>query len=238
MKITVETHSHSLASGHAYSTVKEMILAAKEKGLEAIAITEHAPDMPGSCGLYYFQNYKVIPREQYGIRVMMGVELSIIDETGSVDMIDAVLATQDLAIASIHTPCYKGVLNADAITESYINTMKNPCVDIIGHPDDGRFPINYEDLVLTARQTGTLLEVNNTSLSPFAFRQGGRENIIKMLTLCKRYEVPVVLGSDAHIEYDVGNTGYSIPLLKELDFPAELVANTSYEKFRTSLAKR
>ena len=238
MKITVETHSHTIASGHAYSTTKEMILAAKERGLEAIAITEHAPGMPDSCGIYYFQNYKVIPREQFGMKVLMGVELSILDKAGNVDMADKLLAKLDLVIASVHTPCYKGTINIDTITESYINTMKNPHIDIIGHPDDSRFPIHYETLVRTAKETGTLLEVNNSSLSPFTFREGGRENVIRMLELCKKYQVMVVLGSDAHIEYDVGNTCYSIPLLEACRFPAELVANTSCEKLHSSLVKR
>lgn len=233
MNITVETHSHTLASGHAYSTLKEMIMAAKEKGLEAIAITEHTPDMPGTCSIYYFQNYKVIPREQYGIKVMMGAELNIMDEAGKVDLKDDLLAKLDLVVASVHTPCYKGGLDKDAVTESYLNTMKNPYIDIIGHPDDGRFPIDYETLVKGAKETGTLLEVNNSSLSPVTVRQGCRENIIEMLTLCKRYQVPIVLGSDAHIEFDVGNTCYSLPVLEACEFPEELVANTSLKKLKS-----
>jgi len=237
MNITVETHCHTIASGHAYSTMKEMITAAKEKGLEAIAITEHAPDMPETCGIYYFQNYKVIPREQYGVKVLMGVELNILDEAGNIDMDDALLARQDVVLASVHTPCYSGRINKDGVTESYINTMKNPRINIIGHPDDSRFPIHYEALVKAAKETRTLLEVNNSSLSPVSFRQGGKENVMTMLKLCKQYQVPVALGSDAHIECDVGNTSYSMPLLKACEFPEELVANTSYQKLKSFLTK-
>lgn len=233
MKITVETHSHTLASGHAYSTLKEMIMAAKEKRLEAIAITEHAPDMPGTCSLYYFQNYKVIPSELYGVKVLMGAELNIMDETGLVDLEDRLLAKLDLVVASIHSPCYSGGMDKEAVTRSYLNTMKNPHIDIIGHPDDGRFPIDYETLVKGAKETGTLLEVNNTSLSATTFRQGCRENIMQMLTLCKRYRAPIVLGSDAHIEFDVGNICNSLPVLEACEFPEELVANTSLEKLKS-----
>lgn len=57
MKFIADTHSHTLASGHAYSTIKEMAAAAEAKGLKALAITEHAPKMPGTCGLFYFRTW-------------------------------------------------------------------------------------------------------------------------------------------------------------------------------------
>lgn len=55
MNIRIDTHSHTLASGHAYNTLREMAAMAAEKGLEGLAVTEHAPEMPGSCQLYYFR---------------------------------------------------------------------------------------------------------------------------------------------------------------------------------------
>ena len=237
MNIKVETHSHSLMSGHAYSTIKEMVEAAKAYGLEAVSLTEHAPDMPGSCGLYYFQNYKVVPREQEGIRLLLGVELNILDETGVVDMPEDVLAKQDIVVASIHTPCYRGALTREAITESYVNAMRNPYIHIIGHPDDSRFPIDYEVLVKAAKETNTLLEVNNSSLSPNSFRKGAEDNYVELLHYCKKYQVYVALGSDAHIDIDVGNTSNSVQMLEKCGFPEELVANTTWEKFHPFLIK-
>mgnify|MGYP003376612257 CR=1 FL=1 len=67
MHFVADTHAHSLMSGHAYSTIREMASAAKAKNLTALALTEHAPEMPGTCGLYYFQNLDVIPREMQKI---------------------------------------------------------------------------------------------------------------------------------------------------------------------------
>ena len=54
MKIEIDTHSHTLVSGHAYNTIREMAQMAAEKGLKGLAITEHAPEMPGSTHLFYF----------------------------------------------------------------------------------------------------------------------------------------------------------------------------------------
>ena len=57
MRFEADTHSHTLASGHAYSTIKEMAAAAEAKGLKALALTEHAPKMPGTCGLFIFKTW-------------------------------------------------------------------------------------------------------------------------------------------------------------------------------------
>ena len=75
----LDLHTHTIASGHAYCTVREMARAASEKGLELLGITEHAPKMPGTCHNFYFHNLKTVPREMYGIRLLMGVELNICD---------------------------------------------------------------------------------------------------------------------------------------------------------------
>jgi translation elongation factor EF-Tu-like GTPase len=66
IKVGVETHSHTLASGHAYCTIKEMVAYAAEMGLEGIAITDHAPEMPGSCHKFYFHNIQVYLRLYLG----------------------------------------------------------------------------------------------------------------------------------------------------------------------------
>lgn len=86
MKIVLDTHAHTIVSGHAYNTIREMAQMAKEKGLEAFALTEHAPQMPGTCHEFYFQNLHIVPREMYGVRLFMGVELNIMNEKGEVDL--------------------------------------------------------------------------------------------------------------------------------------------------------
>ena len=86
MEIKIDTHTHTIASGHAYNTIREMASMAARKWLEGLAITEHAPKMPGSCGLYYFQNLKVVPRQMENLRLLFGVELNILDENGTVDL--------------------------------------------------------------------------------------------------------------------------------------------------------
>ena len=141
MKIVLDTHAHTIVSGHAYNTIREMAQMAKEKGLEAFALTEHAPQMPGTCHEFYFQNLHIVPREMYGVRLFMGVELNIMNEKGEVDLPESTLCQMDIAIASIHGPCYKGERTEEAITAAYLAAMENPLIHIIGHPDDGRYPV-------------------------------------------------------------------------------------------------
>ncbi|HJC90381.1 MAG TPA: phosphatase [Candidatus Mediterraneibacter excrementigallinarum] len=232
MKFIADTHSHTLASGHAYSTITEMAAEAARKGLEVLALTEHAPEMPGTCGLYYFQNLDVVPRMQQGIRLLMGAEVNIMDPDGNIDLPEKTCRDLDIVVASIHLPCYgKGHSEAEN-TRAYVETMKKPYVNIIGHPDDGRFPIDYEVLVKTAKETGTLLELNNSSLRPQSSREGTRENMLTMLELCKQYEVPVTTGSDAHVNIDAGNFANVMKVLEESRFPEELVATLNMELLR------
>lgn len=237
MIIKADTHSHTVASGHAYSTIREMAKAGAENGLEALAITEHAPKMPETCGRFYFSNFSVIPREMYGMKLLLGVELNILDEEGTVDLPEYLLKQMDIAIASIHMPCYGESKGIEANTRAYINAMKNPYIDIIGHPDDSRFPVDYEALVKAAKETGTLLEVNNSSLAPGGFRENPKENVIKMLKLCKQYGVCITTGSDSHMDIDTGNFKYVKEVLAECEFPEELVATASFDKLMTHIKR-
>ena len=235
MRIAIDTHTHTLVSGHAYNTMKEMAKAAADKGLDGLAITEHAPMMPGTCHEYYFSNLKIVPRTMYGIELLLGVELNVLDESGAVDLPENLIREMDLVIASLHIPCYKGEKTEEHITNAYVRVMERGDVDIIGHPDDARFPINYQKLVETAARTHTILEVNHTSLKPDAYRVNARENYHQMLTLCKKYGVMISLGTDAHVDTLIGEYPYVYELLKEEEFPEELVANTSVEKLKSLL---
>ena len=237
MRVEIDTHTHTLASGHAYNTIREMARAAKEKGLKALAITEHAPEMPGSCHLFYFVNLRVLPRELEGIKILFGSELNIMDAEGHVDLPTSTIEGLDLTIASMHIPCYKGEKTVEEVTKAYLNIMEREDIDIIGHPDDGRFPVDYEMLVKAAKKTGTLLEINNSSLKPDGYRANTKENALKILKYCKKYGTMIVLGSDAHFDTGIADYTYADEVLKEADFPEELIANTSFEKLQ-SLLKR
>lgn len=225
----MDLHTHTIASGHAYNTLYEMVHSAAARGVKLLGVTEHAPRIPGACHPFYFINFRVVPRELSGVCLMLGCELNILDYQGTIDLEKRYLKGLDYAIASIHEPCYSCGTVAQN-TEAYLGAMDNPYVQIIGHPDDGRFPVDYETLVCAAKERHILLEVNSSSLHPASHRLHARENYIRMLELCKKHGAFVVLNSDAHCEVDVGNHRRALELLEELAFPEELVVNSSFEK--------
>lgn len=225
----MDLHTHTIASGHAYNTLYEMVQSASGKGVKLLGVTEHAPRIPGACHPFYFINFKVVPRELFGVKLLLGCELNIIDYDGRIDLEPQFLNGLDYAVASIHDPCYNSGTVAQN-TAAYLGAMKNPAVQIIGHPDDGRFPVDYDTLAAAAKEHHVLLEVNASSLHPLCHRQNARENYLAMLECCRRYQTPVIIDSDAHCEVDVGNHARAHELLAEIDFPEELVINSSIAK--------
>ena len=165
---------------------------------------------------------------------IQGIELNILDFDGTIDMDEAVLQRLDLAIASLHMPCIKPGTKKEN-TQAFLKVMENPYVDIIGHPGDPRYAVDYRELFRMAKETGTLLEINNASLTPGGFREGSRENIKKILLMSMEEGQPVVLGSDAHFYRNVGDFSYAEDLLRELQFPEELILNNTPEKFLAGL---
>ena len=234
MKIELDVHTHTIASGHAFSTLQEMVQAASEKGLKLLGITEHAPGIPGSCSPIYFRNLYVVPRRMYGVDLLLGAEINILDCEGNIDMDEFYLNLLDLRIAGIHSLCYAGG-TPEENTHGMVQAIANPYIHIISHPGDGTAKLNFEPIVLAAKEHHTLLEINNSSLRPCRKKMDARDNNLKILRLCKRYEVPVILGSDAHISFDIATYDYALQLVGETEFPEELIMNTSVEKFKTYL---
>lgn len=223
-------HTHTLASGHAYSTVTENAAYAHKIGLELLGVSDHAPKMPGSAGYLHFLNLKVLPQYIEGIRVLKGIELNILNENGKLDMKNNILKRLDYAIASLHIPCIDP-MDKDRCTQTLINTIKNPFVNIIGHPGDPRYLFDIKSVVTCARDNNTLLEVNNSSFSKGNSRTGGESIVIEILKECKRQAMPIILGSDSHYHSYIGGFDNITPLLEEADFPNDLVINTDVDKF-------
>ena len=98
MKIELDVHTHTLASGHAFSTFKENLDEAVSKGLSALGMSDHAPAMPGSAQAIYFTNFKCFRPEVMGVRIYTGVEANIMDFKGNLDLDEAVTTAFVLAM--------------------------------------------------------------------------------------------------------------------------------------------
>ena len=216
-KVLLDAHTHTVASGHAYSSLQEMAKAAADMGLEVLGITEHGPSVPGTCPTLYFKNMFVVPRRMYGIRLLMGCEINILDTKGSLDLTDEQIGWLDIAIAGVHAAWFKAGTKEEN-TQGLVNVIRNPKIHIISHPGDGSCELDFEPLVLAAKEAHTLLEVNNHSLAPRRHKTVARDNNLEILRLCKKYEVPTILGSDATSHSRLPTTNGSIRCWQRLTF--------------------
>lgn len=223
-KPLADLHTHTIVSGHAYSSLQEMAQAAAAKGIKILGVTEHGPAIPGTCGRLYFKNMIVIPREMYGVRLLLGAELNILNYRGDLDADDKLMSMLDLRIAGIHSVCWEGGTRRQN-TEGVMHVIADPRIHIISHPADGSADLDFESLVIAARDAHTLLEINSHSLHPARHKTTARPNNIELLRLCRKYDMPVILGSDAHISFQIADYSNVLPLIDETDFPQELILN-------------
>lgn len=226
----LDVHTHTLVSGHAYSTIQEMAREASNLGLKILGITEHAPGIPGTCDPIYFRNLHVVPREMYGVRLMLGAELNILDKAGTLDLDENYYRMLDLRIAGIHSLCWDGGTREEN-TAGMITAIRNPWVQIVSHPGDGTAELDFEPIVLAAGENRTLLEINNSSLIPSRGKVQARANNLEILRLSRKHGIPVVLGSDAHISFSIADYKYLWDLLDEAEFPEELIMNDKPDEF-------
>lgn len=236
MDLLMDIHNHTIASGHAYSTVQEIALEASRKDLKMIGITDHGPAMPGAFSSSFIGNLVILPNFIYGVEVLGGVEANILDQDGKLDVPERRLKRLDVIIAGLHDVCVKP-WDTEGNTIALINAMKNEYVDIIAHPGNPTFPINKEAVVLQAKETDTLIEINNGSFHSNS-RSGSEDNCYEIARLCKKHCVPIIVGSDSHFSFDVGRFDKAIKLLEDVNMPEELVMNTSVERFRAYLKKK
>ncbi|MGV8982080.1 phosphatase [Clostridium sp.] len=225
MKFIADLHTHTIVSGHAYSTLMENAKYASEIGLDILGVTDHGPNMPGAPDLWYFGNFKVLPRELYGVKMLYGCEANIIDYEGNLDIPVEVQKKLDLMIVSLHEPLMEGGKNPDLNTATILKAMDNPNVNILGHIGNPKFPIHEEEIVKKAKEKNILIELNNSSF--ITSRLGSEKNCIKIVKLCKQFGVRIIVNSDAHFCYSIGNFTVAEKALKDVDMPEELIINTN-----------
>lgn len=222
-ELKLDLHTHTIASGHAYGTIREMAQAAAERGLKMVGMSEHGPVIPGTCHPIYFRNLEVVPRTLYGVRILLGAELNVL-QGGGIDLSPREWREMDYRLAGVHNLCYE-LGTREENTRDLLAVIQNPWVDGIVHPDERAVELDYREIVPAAGEYHTLLELNNSSLRHPGKGTRVRENYLEMLELCKAYRVPVILGSDAHDPSAVGRLDLALEVVREAGFPRDLVMN-------------
>lgn len=234
MQITADMHTHTVASTHAYSTILENTAFARDIGLKAIAMTDHAPRMSDAPHIWHFDNLEVIPRVLNDVIVIRGIESNIIDFDGNIDVSRYTLDKLEWVIASMHGPCIKpGTVEEN--TKAYIEVSKNSDVDVIGHPATNEYVWNYEKGLRYIKEYDKIIELNESSIT---VRKGAMENTARMLKLCKKFEIPVIIDTDAHFCQKIGITPNSFKLIEEIDFPKDLIINLEWERVKEHIISK
>lgn len=223
--LETDTHTHTIASTHAFSTILEMAQFAAKRNIKMIAITDHGPAIPDGAHAWHFGSMRTLPPYIEGVRVLHGVEANILDYKGSLDISERYQKELDWVIASYHDPCCAPG-TVEQHTASYLKVAENPYVDVIGHSGTEEYRYDYEKVIPVFKENGKLVEINSHS---FSTRKGADENCRNIALLCKKYSVPIVVNSDAHSCFVLGDLGEAMTMLDEIGFPKELIVNRTQE---------
>ena len=233
-----DIHTHSIASGHGTScTISDMAKAASKKGLKLLGITDHGPGTLAAGTSSYFRSLTYAPKKRFGIELLFGAELNILDTEGHLDLNDELLSELDYAIASMHAQNYKSG-TVEENTSAYLNAMRHPCVKVLGHCDNPAFPVDYETLAFGAKEYGVIFESNEASLMPDGYRGDTRANNKDILRCCRKLEIPIVLSSDSHGAEHVGEFTYGAEFVHEMMFPERLILNNDIPRLKMILSER
>lgn len=206
-----DLHTHTIASGHAFNTLFELVHYASQNGIEVIGITDHGPDMQGAPHLGYFKMLECLPKKLEGVTIIGGCEANIINLDGKIDLPVDVQKRLNLVIAGLHYqtsfPISIGTANARVTenTTAIIKAIQRNRIHIISHPYRPEFPIDIEKVYNVAKDYGTLLEINLSLLNRSDVSEELVEQIKLMLKIIELDKGRVVISSDAHIATMVGD---------------------------------
>lgn len=228
MNIIADLHTHTNVHQHAFSTLEENCIAARKAGMKAIAITNHGPALGDLGTQWHFRSLGLAnPGYVHGVYLISGAELNILED-GSVDIDEKYLEKLDLKIASFHSEIFlpKG---KDHCTDMLNEILLNRHVNVLGHPGNELFRFDYEAIISKCNRYNKIIEVNNHS---FEQRPGSHENCLEIVKLCKKYEVPIMVSSDAHLSTFIGHFEEAISVIEEAGYPEEMIINSSMDNLR------
>lgn len=228
MEIEVDSHTHTVASGHAFSTLAENVQVAAERGLKLLAITDHGPAMPGAPHFWFFMNMKILPRIMHGVGLLRGVEANVTSWAGDIDIDDDLCDLMDIVLVSLHEP----VVTPSTVTthtDGVIKAMASGRMDIFAHGGNPAFPIDVNQVAKAAVEYNVLIEINNSSFT--TSRQGSEKNCAALAEAVALHGGYLTFGSDAHLADKVGGFDECCAFIETIGFPWERVMSCNGKRF-------
>lgn len=224
--IIADLHMHSTWSDGKHS-IREMVEACIQRRLRVIAITDHSRSLGIANGLSIerllaqAEEVRELNAEIGGqIEVLAGTEMDI-KADGSLDYPDEILAQMDFVIASLHSGLQQ---KRPQVTERLLNAIRNPHVDMIGHPSARQFPnregvdADWDAVLAAAKEHDTILEINANPLRLDLKPELGR--------LAKELGVLLAINTDAHQIAHLDLMDYGVTNARRAWVEPEHVVNT------------
>ena len=157
MNYLSDLHTHTIVSGHAYTTLLENISHCSKNGIKILGTSDHGPTMPGAPHKWYFGNLKILPRIIDDVILLKGCETNILNVNGDIDLDENELKSLDYIIASFHEPVFPP-LSLEENTTAILNTIdNNKQIEILGHLGNPNYELDYESIVKKAKCQGLIL---------------------------------------------------------------------------------
>jgi DNA polymerase (family 10) len=221
-------------------TMIEMARAASKRGIKVIAFTDHSVSLGVTNGLS-MERHTAQQAEIEAIRKELGDSIVVLHASeveikadGTLDYPDEFLAGLDLVLASLHTSLRQP---REKVTERVINAIRNPHVDIIGHPTGRLIPdregadLDMDAVLAAAAESGVALEIN---ASPYRL---DLDDIYARRA--KELGIPLSINTDSHSEADFDMLPFGVAIARRAWLSAEDVINTwPTEKLLAWLKKR
>jgi DNA polymerase (family 10) len=220
-----DLHSHTTTSDGTL-TAEQMVAAARERGLEYLAITDHSAShgfgdhVDADTLRARIDEIRALNERTEGFEVLIGTECNILPD-GSLDYPDELLAQLDWVIASVHTSFQ---METKAMTDRIVAAIEHPCVDALGHPTGRKierrppYGLDIERVIEAAVRTGTMIEIN---ASP------NRRDLNEIhARAAAEAGVRILVNSDAHAAAEFDHLPYGIATARRAWLTAAQVANT------------
>ena len=219
LKIDLHTHTFNSMCGH--HTALEVMRLCHERGLEAIAITDHGPlGKPTSRGT--FLDKRRFPGEYDVMRVLKGMEGNVLKLSGQTDIPLKNVEKMDIVLAGLHLVGFPPE-DVDTNTESLVALARGPLMpDIITHPDQKQYPVDIDRLVTAAAENGVALELNDVS---FFLGKSDVDALRRMVLLGHKRDALFALNSDGHTWIEFGHDEHVRQFLSDMSAPAINIIN-------------
>jgi len=223
--IKADLQTHSTWSDGKLSML-EMARAAAKRGIKVIAFTDHSASL-GVTGGLKMEDHKKQAAEIKKIQKQLGDSILVLHASeveiradGSLDYPDDFLASLDLVLASMHSSLRQP---REKVTQRMISAIRNPHVDIIGHPTGRLIPdregadLDMEAVLQAASETGVAMEIN---ASPYRL---DLEDVYARRA--KELGIPISINTDSHSEEDMDMRFYGAAIARRAWLTKEDVIN-------------